>query len=88
MRETSNAPVSPISRRYRAASRWAMAVSQSFGFVDRQISLDRMNMALRRMRAADDEAISLRQGLIDAKDDVGEVRAALAHGSAGVVVTR
>jgi type IV secretion system protein VirB4 len=29
-----------------------------------------MNLALRRMRAADDEAISLRRDLVTAKDDV------------------
>ncbi len=33
-----------------------LVVTQSFAFVDRQHSLDRMNLALRRMRAADDEA--------------------------------
>ncbi|TWC97766.1 type IV secretion system CagE/TrbE/VirB family protein, partial [Sphingobium sp. AEW010] len=40
-----------------------LVVSQSFGFVDRQAGLGRMNLALRRMRATDDEAISLRQSL-------------------------
>ena len=53
-----------------------LTVSQSFGFIDRQASLGRMNLALRRMRSADDEAISLRQGLTDAKDDVAAGRAA------------
>ena len=55
---------------------YELAVSQSFGFVDRQASLNRMNLALRRMRSADDEALSLRQGLIDAKDEVAAGRAA------------
>jgi type IV secretion system protein VirB4 len=55
---------------------YEMTVSQSFGFVDRQTSLNRMNLALRRMRSADDEAVSLRQGLTDAKDDVAAGRAA------------
>src|SRR6201999_3222867 len=55
---------------------YEMTVSQSFGFVDRQTSLNRMNLALRRMRSADDEAVSLRQGLSDAKDDVAAGRAA------------
>ena len=63
-----------------------MAVSQSFGFVDRQISLDRMNLALRRMRAADDEALSLRQGLIDAKDDVASGRTAFGEHHLSVMV--
>lgn len=53
-----------------------LTISQSFGFVDRQASLNRMNLALRRMRSADDEAASLRQGLVDAKDDVAAGRAA------------
>jgi type IV secretion system protein VirB4 len=53
-----------------------MVVSQSFSFVDRQSSLNRMNLALRRMRAADDEALSLRRDLIQAKDDVAAGRAA------------
>ena len=55
---------------------YEMTVSQSFGFIDRQASLDRMNLALRRMRSADDEARSLRQGMVDAKDDVATGRAA------------
>jgi type IV secretion system protein VirB4 len=55
---------------------YEMTISQSFGFVDRQASLGRMNLALRRMRSADDEALSLRQGLIDAKDNVAAGRAA------------
>ena len=53
-----------------------LTISQSFGFIDRQASLNRMNLALRRMRSADDEAVSLRQGLVDAKDDVAAGRAA------------
>ena len=52
-----------------------MVVSQSFAFVDRGESLARMNLALRRMRAADDEAVSLRGGLTQAKDDVAAGRA-------------
>ncbi len=52
-----------------------MVVSQSFAFVDRQAGLSRMNLALRRMRAADDEAISLRGELALAKDEVAAGRA-------------
>ncbi len=55
---------------------YELTVSQSFGFVDRQSSLNRMNLALRRMRASDDEALSLRQGLTEAKDNVAAGRAA------------
>jgi type IV secretion system protein VirB4 len=52
-----------------------MTVSQSFGFVDRQGALSRMNLALRRMKSAEDEAISLRSALSDAKDEVAAGRA-------------
>ena len=63
-----------------------LAVSQSFGFVDRQASLERMNLALRRMRAADDEALSLREGLATAKDDVAAGRAAFGEHHLTVMV--
>jgi type IV secretion system protein VirB4 len=53
-----------------------LVVSQSFAYVDRQASLERMNTVLRRMRSADDDAHSLKQGLIAAKDDVSTGRAA------------
>ncbi|HEX5280729.1 MAG TPA: VirB4 family type IV secretion/conjugal transfer ATPase [Micropepsaceae bacterium] len=53
-----------------------LVISQSFGFVDRQTTLDRMNLALRRMRAGNDEALSLRQNLVLAKDDVASGQAA------------
>jgi type IV secretion system protein VirB4 len=51
-----------------------MVVSQSFGFVDRQVALSRMNLALRRMRAADDDALSLRADLTTAKDNAAAGR--------------
>ena len=47
-----------------------MTLTESFAFVDRQIGLERINLALRRLRAADEEAMSLRQGLMAAKDDL------------------
>ncbi|WP_423605587.1 VirB4 family type IV secretion/conjugal transfer ATPase [Sphingomonas sp. MS122] len=52
-----------------------LTVSQSFGFVDRQVALSRMNLALRRMRSAEDEALSLRAELTNAKDEVAAGRA-------------
>ena len=52
-----------------------LTVSQSFGFVDRQAALGRMNLALRRMRSAEDEAVSLRADLSSAKDEVAAGRA-------------
>ncbi len=53
-----------------------MVVTQSFGFVDRTAALGRMNLALRRMRASDDDALSLRGDLAQAKDDVAAGRSA------------
>lgn len=53
-----------------------LVLSQSFGFTDRQAALGRMNLALRRMRSAEDEAVSLRANLSEAKDEVAAGRAA------------
>ena len=53
-----------------------MVLTESFAFVDRQQALDRMGLALRRLRAADDDAFSLRGELAAARDDVGAGRAA------------
>ena len=63
-----------------------MVLTESFGFVDRQAALDRMNLALRRMRAADDEALSLQQDLRTAKDDVAAGRAAFGEHHMTVMV--
>ncbi|ODU22655.1 MAG: hypothetical protein ABS87_01350 [Sphingomonas sp. SCN 67-18] len=52
-----------------------LTVSQSFGFVERQMALGRMNLTLRRMGSAEDEARSLRADLSNAKDDVAAGRA-------------
>jgi type IV secretion system protein VirB4 len=63
-----------------------MVVTQSFGFVDRQPTLEKMNLALRRMRAADDDGISLKADLIRAKDDVVSGRAAFGEHHLSVLV--
>jgi type IV secretion system protein VirB4 len=52
-----------------------MTISQSFGFVERQAALSRMNLTLRRMKSAEDEAVSLRSELSEAKDEVAAGRA-------------
>lgn len=52
-----------------------LTITQSFAFVERQAALERMNLALRRMRSAEDEAVSLRGELAQAKDDVAAGRA-------------
>lgn len=53
-----------------------MTVSQSFAFVERGEALSKMNLALRRMRSTEDEALSLREELTRAKDNVAAGRAA------------
>jgi type IV secretion system protein VirB4 len=63
-----------------------MTVTETFAFVDRQVALDRMNLALRRMRAADDDAISLRRDLSEAKDDVSAGRSAFGEHHLTVMV--
>ena len=52
-----------------------MVVTQSFAVVDRGPALERMDLALRRMRSADDAAVSLRSELTLAKDEVAAGRA-------------
>jgi len=52
-----------------------LTLTQSFAFVERGEALGRMNLALRRMRSAEDEALSLRAELGQAKDDVAAGRA-------------
>ncbi|QSB44333.1 VirB4 family type IV secretion/conjugal transfer ATPase [Tsuneonella flava] len=52
-----------------------MTVSQSFAFVERRQALGQMNLAMRRMRASEDEAVSLRDELGLAKDEVAAGRA-------------
>jgi type IV secretion system protein VirB4 len=55
---------------------YELAISQSFAFADREAGLSAMNLALRRMRASDDEALSLRDELSAAKDSLAAGRAA------------
>ena len=52
-----------------------MTVTHSFAFVERKAVLDRMNLAIRRMRSAEDEATSLRNELATAKDETAAGRA-------------
>jgi type IV secretion system protein VirB4 len=52
-----------------------LTITQSFGFVERSAALGRMNLVLRRLRSTEDEALSLRDELALAKDDVGAGRA-------------
>ncbi|MEO6248160.1 MAG: VirB4 family type IV secretion/conjugal transfer ATPase [Sphingomicrobium sp.] len=52
-----------------------MVVTQSFAVVDRGPALERMDLALRRMRSAEDAAVSLRSELAVAKDELAAGRA-------------
>ncbi|HEX5379019.1 MAG TPA: VirB4 family type IV secretion/conjugal transfer ATPase [Phenylobacterium sp.] len=63
-----------------------LVLSESFAFVDRQATLDRMGLALRRLRAADDDAFSLREELAAAKDQVGAGRAAYGEHHLSILV--
>ncbi len=47
-----------------------LTLSESFAFMDRQIADERIGLSLRRLRAASDETVTLRNGLMAAKDDL------------------
>lgn len=63
-----------------------MVISESFAFVDRQIAQERVGLALRRMRAADDDSATLRQGLAAAKDDIAAGAAVFGEHQMSVLV--
>lgn len=46
-----------------------LVVSESFHFADRQAAQERIDLALRRLHAADDDTVTLKRGLKTAKDD-------------------
>lgn len=63
-----------------------MVVSESFSFVDRQITQERIDLALRRLRSADDDTITLKQGLAAAKDDAASGAAAFGEHHLSILV--
>jgi type IV secretion system protein VirB4 len=63
-----------------------MVITESFAFVDRQIAQERIELALRRLRAADDDTITLRRGLMAAKDDAASGSAAFGEHHLSVMV--
>jgi type IV secretion system protein VirB4 len=65
---------------------YEMTLAESFAFVDRQIGLERVDTALRRFRAAADDAATLRQGLVEAKDDLSSGRSALGEHQLSLIV--
>lgn len=56
---------------------YEMVLAEGYAFVDRQTGLERVSLALRRQRAADDDSDTLRQGLAEAKDDLAAGRSAM-----------
>ncbi|CAN7219701.1 VirB4 family type IV secretion system protein [Phenylobacterium sp. LjRoot225] len=65
---------------------YEMTLSEAFAFVDRQIGVERVSLALRRFRAADDDSQSLRRGLVEAKDDLTSGRSALGEHQLSILV--
>jgi type IV secretion system protein VirB4 len=63
-----------------------MVITESFAFVDRQIAQERIELALRRLRAADDDTVTLRRGLMAAKDDAASGGAAFGEHHLSVMV--
>jgi type IV secretion system protein VirB4 len=65
---------------------YELTLTESFSFVDQQATLDRMRLALRRLKAAEDDAFSLRHDLGLAKDEVGAGRAAYGEHHLSILV--
>lgn len=63
-----------------------MVLSESFAFVDRQIALERVSLALRRFKSADDDGVTLRRGLTEAKDAIASGGAAFGEHHLTVLV--
>ncbi len=63
-----------------------LQVTQSFAMVERAAALGQMNLALRRMRSAEDEALSLRDELTYAKDEVAAGRAGFGEHHTSIAV--
>ena len=63
-----------------------MVLTESFAFVDRQIGQERVSTSLRRFSASDDEAASLRRGLMEARDDLSSGKSALGEHHMTVLV--
>ena len=63
-----------------------MVLTESFAYVEQANALSRMNQALRRLRAADHDAVSLRGELAEAKDNVAAGRSAYGEHHLSVMV--
>ena len=63
-----------------------MVLTESFAYVEQATALSRMNQALRRLRAADHDALSLRSELAEAKDNVAAGRSAYGEHHLSIMV--
>jgi type IV secretion system protein VirB4 len=66
---------------------YELVLSERFAFIDRQIGRERVELALRRLRSADEDSEALRRGLIQAKDDITSGASALGEHAASLIVT-
>lgn len=65
---------------------YEITLAERFAFVDRQIAHERVALALRRLRAADEDSVTLRHGLLQAKDDIVAGKAGLGEHTMSVLV--
>jgi type IV secretion system protein VirB4 len=65
---------------------YEITLSERFAFVDRQIAQERVALALRRLRAADEDSVTLRHGLLQAKDDIVAGKAGIGEHAISVLV--
>lgn len=63
-----------------------LTLSERFAFTDRQIAQERVSLALRRLRAADEDSVTLKQGLLQARDDIVAGKAGLGEHTMSVLV--
>lgn len=65
---------------------YEIVVAEAFSFVERQIGLERISLSLRRLKSADDDTTSLRQGLVDAKDNLASGKTAFGEHQFSILV--
>ena len=64
-----------------------MVITQSFAFNERQVALEKLAKQGRQLDAAEDAALSLRQGLVDAADDLASNRVVFGGHHISVLLT-
>ena len=65
---------------------YEITLSERFAFVDRQIAQERVSLALRRLRAADEDSVTLKHGLLQARDDIVAGKSGLGEHALTVLV--